>query len=68
MSGLATYFTAEPKEARAWTIRLSMNAAEAARVFHTDFMRGFIRAEVCNWQDFVELDGKTAARAAGKLR
>ncbi len=68
MLGLATYFTAGPKEARAWTIRLGMNAAEAAGVIHTDFMRGFIRAEVCNWQDFVELGGESAARAAGKLR
>ena len=68
MLGLATYFTAGPKEARAWTIRRGMNAADAAGVIHDDFRRGFIRAEVCNWDDFVSLGGEAAARAAGKLR
>lgn len=68
MLGLATYFTAGEKETRAWTFRRGMTAPEAAGVIHTDFMRGFIRAEVCDWHDFVELDGETAVRTAGKLR
>ncbi|MDM5147990.1 redox-regulated ATPase YchF [Candidatus Persebacteraceae bacterium Df01] len=68
MLGLATYFTAGVKEARAWTIRRGMTAPEAAGVIHTDFMRGFIRAEVCGWEDFVNLNGEVGARAAGKMR
>lgn len=68
MLGLATYFTAGEKEARAWTIRRGMTAPQAAGVIHTDFMRGFIRAEVCGWEDFVGLGGEAGARAAGKLR
>ncbi len=68
MLGLATYFTAGEKEARAWTFRRGMTAPQAAGVIHTDFTRGFIRAEVCDWQDFVRLGGETAVRAAGKLR
>lgn len=68
MLGLATYFTAGEKEARAWTFRRGMTAPQAAGVIHTDFMRGFIRAEVCDWRDFVQLGGESAVRAAGKLR
>ena len=68
MLGLATYFTAGEKESRAWTFRRGMTAPQAAGVIHTDFMRGFIRAEVCDWRDFVELGGESAVRAAGKLR
>lgn len=65
---LATYFTAGEKESRAWTIRRGMTAPQAAGVIHTDFMRGFIRAEVCHWQDFITLGGETPARTAGKMR
>ena len=68
MLGLATYFTAGEKEARAWTFRRGMTAPQAAGVIHTDFMRGFIRAEICDWRDFVELGGEAATRTAGKLR
>ena len=68
MLGLATYFTAGEKEARAWTIRRGMSAPEAAGVIHTDFMHGFIRAGVCGWRDFVALGGEAGARAAGKWR
>ena len=68
MLGLATYFTAGEKESRAWTIKRGMTAPQAAGVIHTDFMRGFIRAEVCDWMDFVKLNGEAGARATGKLR
>ena len=68
MLGLATYFTAGEKETRAWTFRRGMSAPEAAGVIHTDFTRGFIRAEVCGWEDFVNCGGENGARAAGKLR
>jgi len=66
--GLQTYFTAGPKEARAWTIHQGWKAPQAAGVIHTDFEKGFIRAEVCNWQDFVDLGGEAKCRDAGKLR
>lgn len=68
MLGLATYFTAGEKETRAWTFRRGMSAPQAAGVIHTDFMRGFIRAEVCNWEDFINCGGEAGVRAAGKLR
>ena len=68
MLGLATYFTAGEKEARAWTIRQGIAAPQAAGVIHTDFMHNFIRAETCDWHDFVELGGESAVRAAGKMR
>jgi GTP-binding protein YchF len=65
---LQTYFTCGPKETRAWTIRRGTKAPQAAGVIHTDFEKGFIRAEVIDWQDFVELKGESGARDAGKLR
>jgi len=65
---LITYFTVGPKEARAWTIPTGMMAPQAAGVIHTDFERGFIRAETIAYQDYVELDGESGARKAGKLR
>ena len=68
MLGLMTFFTAGPKEARAWVIRRGATAREAAGAIHTDFARGFICAEVCDWQTFVQLGGEAAAREAGKLR
>jgi GTP-binding protein YchF len=66
--GLQTYLTAGPKESRAWTIRKGATAPEAAGVIHTDFQRGFIKAEVIAFEDLVELGSVVAARAAGKAR
>ncbi|HEX7052949.1 MAG TPA: redox-regulated ATPase YchF [Burkholderiales bacterium] len=66
--GLQTYFTAGPKEVRAWTIRAGATAPQAAGVIHTDFERGFIRAEVAGFDDFVAHGGEQGAREAGKLR
>ena len=56
--GLITYFTAGPKEARAWTIRFGLKAPGAAGVIHTDFERGFIRAETIAFEDYVAFDGE----------
>ena len=58
--GLQTYFTAGPKEARAWTVRAGASAPQAAGVIHTDFEKGFIRAEVISYQDYVSTGAKTA--------
>ncbi len=66
--GLATYFTAGPKEARAWTITHGTKAPQAAGVIHTDFERGFIRAETIAFADYDRLGSEAAARAAGALR
>jgi GTP-binding protein YchF len=66
--GLETYFTAGPKEVRAWTIPRDASAPQAAGVIHTDFERGFIRAEVVSYEDFVACKGEQGAREAGKLR
>ena len=66
--GLQTFFTAGPKEARAWTVPRGASAANAAGVIHTDFERGFIRAEVVSFADFVAHQGETGAREAGKWR
>ena len=66
--GLQTYFTAGPKEARAWTVRVGAKAPEAAGVIHTDFQKGFIRAEVISFADFVGLKGEQGAKDAGKMR
>jgi ribosome-binding ATPase YchF (GTP1/OBG family) len=66
--GLGTYFTAGVKEVRAWTITNGMKAPQAAGVIHTDFERGFIKAEVIWWEDFVNLGGEARCREAGKLR
>jgi len=63
-----TYFTAGIKEVRAWTITDGMRAPEAAGVIHTDFEKGFIRAEVTSYQDYVDLGSESACRDAGKLR
>ena len=65
---LITYFTAGPKEARAWTVRSGSTAPKAAGVIHTDFEKGFIRAETIAYDDYVALGGETAAKEAGKLR
>jgi ribosome-binding ATPase len=66
--GLITYFTAGPKEARAWTITRGTRAPQAAGVIHTDFEKGFIRAETIAYADYVALNGEAGARDAGKLR
>jgi ribosome-binding ATPase len=66
--GLQTYFTAGPKETRAWTIPTGTKAPQAAGVIHTDFERGFIRAQTIAYDDFVALGGEVAAKEAGKAR
>ncbi|MGA7800028.1 MAG: redox-regulated ATPase YchF [Gammaproteobacteria bacterium] len=66
--GLETYFTVGPKEVRAWTIPIGVTAPKAAAVIHTDFERGFIRAEVIAYEDFVKYGGEHGAKDAGKLR
>ncbi|MFN0190784.1 MAG: redox-regulated ATPase YchF [Aestuariivirga sp.] len=65
---LVTYFTVGPKEARAWTITKGTRAPQAAGVIHTDFEKGFIRAETIAYQDYSSLNGEAGAREAGKLR
>src|SRR4051812_14253501 len=66
--GLITYFTAGPKEARAWTVTKGARAPQAAGVIHTDFEKGFIRAEVIKYEDYVAHGGEAGAREAGKFR
>jgi GTP-binding protein YchF len=66
--GLQTFLTAGPKEARAWTIRAGATAQEAAGVIHTDFQRGFIKAQVVSFDDLMAAGSIAAARAAGKVR
>ena len=66
--GLITYFTAGPKQARAWTVTEGTRAPQAAGVIHTDFEKGFIRAETIPYDDYVALGGEAGARDAGKLR
>jgi GTP-binding protein YchF len=65
---LVTFFTAGPKEARAWTVKHGARAPQAAGVIHTDFERGFIRAETISYDDYTTLGGEAAARDAGRLR
>ena len=66
--GLQTYFTAGEKEVRAWTVRVGATAPEAAAAIHTDFQRGFIRAEIVTFQEYVDLGGEQAAKEAGRKR
>jgi GTP-binding protein YchF len=66
--GLGTYFTAGPKEVRAWTIKRGATAPQAAGVIHTDFEKGFIRAETVSFDDFIKYRGEAGAREAGRLR
>ncbi len=66
--GLETYFTAGVKEVRAWTIKKGSTAPQAAGVIHTDFERGFIRAEVIAYDDYVQYKGEKGAQEAGKMR
>lgn len=66
--GLQSYFTAGEIEARAWTVKKGATAPQAAAVIHTDFEKGFIKADVVNWQDLVDCGGWTPAREKGKVR
>jgi hypothetical protein len=66
--GLQTYFTAGEKEVRAWTIHKGDTAPQAAGVIHTDFERGFIRAEVIGFDDYVTCKGEQGAKESGKMR
>jgi ribosome-binding ATPase len=66
--GLKTFFTAGPKEARAWTFPAGAKAPQAAGEIHSDFEKGFIRAETIAYEDYVTLGGESPAREAGKLR
>src|SRR5690625_4406995 len=65
---MITYFTARPKEVHAWTIPKGMKAPQAAGVIHTDFERGFIRAETISFEDYQEYGSEKAAKEAGKMR
>ena len=65
---LSTYFTAGPEETRAWTIPMNCKAPDAAEVIHTDFKKGFIKAETISYKDFIECNGEAGARDKGKLR
>ena len=65
---LQTYFTAGVKEVRAWTVSVGASAPKAAGVIHTDFEKGFIKAETIAYDDFVSLGGEQAAKEAGKMR
>ncbi|MFT4824852.1 MAG: GTP-binding protein YchF [Halioglobus sp.] len=66
--GLQTYFTAGEKEVRAWTVKVGATAPEAAAVIHTDFQKGFIRAEIIGYDDFIEYKGEQGAKDAGRWR
>jgi ribosome-binding ATPase YchF (GTP1/OBG family) len=66
--GLVTFFTAGPKEARAWTVPAGTRAPQAAGVIHSDFEKGFIRAQTIAYDDFVALGGEQAAKEAGRAR
>jgi len=66
--GLQTYFTVGPKEVRAWTVKAGSTAPQAAGVIHSDFERGFIRAETIGFDDYIKYQGESGAREAGRLR
>jgi ribosome-binding ATPase YchF (GTP1/OBG family) len=66
--GLDTFFTTGADETRAWTIKRGTKAPQAAGEIHTDFIKGFVRAEVINWQKFVDCGGEIKAREAGLIR
>ena len=66
--GLQTYFTAGVKEVRAWTIRTGDTAPQAAGVIHTDFEKGFIRAQVISYDDFIKYQGELGAKEVGRMR
>ena len=66
--GLQTYFTAGIKEVRAWTTKIGATAPQAAGAIHTDFEKGFIRAEVISYDDYISLSGEAKAKEAGKMK
>ena len=66
--GLQTFFTAGPKEVRAWTVRVGATAPQAAAVIHTDFEKGFIRAETIAYDDYIACKGEQGAKEAGRMR
>lgn len=66
--GLQSFFTAGPKEVRAWTVRIGAKAPEAAGVIHSDFEKGFIKAETISYDDYVSLGGEQGAKEAGRMR
>jgi ribosome-binding ATPase YchF (GTP1/OBG family) len=66
--GLQTFFTTGPDETRAWTVIKNSKAPQAAGVIHTDFEKGFIRAEIINWQDFINTGGEAKAKEKGLIR
>ena len=66
--GLITYFTVGKKEVRAWTVEQGASAVDAAGVIHTDFVRGFIRAEVIAYDDFIALGSEVACKEKGRMR
>ena len=66
--GLQTYFTAGPKEVRAWTFIKGMKAPQCAGIIHSDFERGFIRAETISYDDYIKFGGEQACKDAGKMR
>jgi ribosome-binding ATPase YchF (GTP1/OBG family) len=66
--GLITFLTTGPEETRAWTVRIGAKAPEAAGVIHTDFEKGFIRAEIINWQKLLEAGSEATAREKGLIR
>ena len=68
MLGLQTFFTAGEKEVRAWTVRIGSTAPQAAGEIHTDFEKGFIRAETIAFDDYISRNGEQGAREAGRLR
>lgn len=65
---LVTYFTSGPEETRAWTVQTNTTAPNAAGVIHTDFIKGFVKADVINWKDFVDFGGWSKIKETGKLR
>jgi hypothetical protein len=65
---LATYFTAGPQETRAWTVKRNSKAPDAAAVIHTDFKKGFIKAEVIDYENYIKFNGEAGCRDNGKLR
>ena len=65
---LCTYFTAGPQESKAWTVKENSKAPNAASVIHTDFQKGFIKAEVISYEDYIKFDGENGCRDSGKLR
>ena len=65
---LQTFFTAGPKEVRSWSIKRHSNAPQAAGVIHTDFERGFIKAEVISFDDYIKYEGENGSKSKGKLR